>query len=173
VRKVGFTSESLEVYEISHRPLAFFSLSSSSGAPPSGSAPLPPTASAAHRRSNSSPAPPPARADSTRRLPPFPGPAPLPCCPILRVPRLPELLPGATSPPPCPAPVPALLPFLFYPAAPADDTQPISLTFALHAHPELQNHRRPLFSTPAGFCSPWVDHSGHSRSPTTPQLASF
>jgi hypothetical protein len=99
---------------------------------------------------------------------PFPGPAPLPYCPLLRVPRPPELLPAANSPPPCSAPAPALFPSLFCPAALADSTRSISLALALHAHPELPERRRRFASTLASHWPLWVAHPGPPRTTTTP-----
>jgi hypothetical protein len=101
-------------------------------------------------------------------LSPFPGPAFLPRWPFPRAPRQPERRPAATSSLPYPALVPALLPFLFYPVAPADGTKPISLPFCCRAHQEPQTPPPPPSSAPATSCSPWAAHPRPSRTTTTP-----
>jgi hypothetical protein len=69
-------------------------------------------------------------------------------------------------------PAPALFPSLFCPAAPADSTQPISLAFALDAHPELPERRRRFASTPASHWPSWAAHPSPPRTTTTPWGAS-
>jgi hypothetical protein len=101
-------------------------------------------------------------------LSPFPGPAFLPRWPFPRTPRQPVRRPAATSSPPCPALVPAPLPFLFYPVAPADGTKPIFLPFCCRAHPEPRTPPPPPSSTPATSYSPWAAHPSPPRTTTTP-----
>jgi hypothetical protein len=80
--------------------------------------------------------------------------------------------PTATSPLPCPARVPSLLPSPFFSAAPAAHTRSVSISFPLPCAPRTpDHHRHPLL--PSGEPLDAVDSCHRSPIAPTDPLASF